>query len=82
MKVSVIIPVYNVKLYLEHCVQSVLRQTYKDLELSFVDDFNADGSCEMCDNIATSIFSAQIRDTLGTAYNTLIRSRQSQKQRF
>ena len=30
MKISVVIPVYNVMLYLERCVQSVIRQTYKD----------------------------------------------------
>ena len=33
MTVSVIIPVYNVKPYLERCVQSVQNQTYKDLEI-------------------------------------------------
>ncbi len=53
MKVSVVIPVYNVKPYLERCVQSVLRQTYKDLEIILVDDGSTDGSGEMCDDIAT-----------------------------
>ena len=52
MKVSVVIPVYNVKPYLERCVQSVLRQTYKDLEIILVDDGSTDGSSEICNQIA------------------------------
>lgn len=54
MKVSVIIPVYNVKPYLERCVQSVLRQTHKDLEIILVDDGSTDGSSELCDHLASS----------------------------
>ena len=53
MKVSVVIPVYNVKPYLERCVQSVLRQTYKELDIILVDDGSTDGSGELCDQIAT-----------------------------
>lgn len=52
MIVSVVIPVYNVKLYLERCVQSVLCQTYRDLEIILVDDGSTDGSGELCDTIA------------------------------
>lgn len=54
MKVSVIIPVYNVRLYLERCVQSVIRQTYKDLEIILVDDGSKDNSGELCDQLALS----------------------------
>ena len=54
MKVSVVIPVYNVRLYLERCVQSVLRQTYKDLEIILVDDGSKDDSGKLCDQLALS----------------------------
>lgn len=52
MTVSVIIPVYNVKSYLERCVHSVQNQTYKDLEIILVDDGSTDGSGDLCDQIA------------------------------
>lgn len=53
LKVSVIIPVYNVKPYLERCVQSVLKQTYKNLEIILVDDGSTDGGGELCDQLAS-----------------------------
>lgn len=53
MKVSVVIPVYNVMPYLERCVMSVLNQTYKDLEIILVDDGSKDDSGKLCDELAT-----------------------------
>lgn len=53
MKLSVIIPVYNVRNYLERCVQSVLRQTFKELEIILVDDGSTDGSGDLADQIAS-----------------------------
>lgn len=53
MKVSIIIPVYNVIPYLERCVLSVLSQTYRDFEMILVDDGSTDDSGIMCDELAT-----------------------------
>ena len=47
--VSVIIPVYNVEQYLDKCVQSVINQTYKNIEVILVDDGSPDNCPKMCD---------------------------------
>ncbi len=52
MRFSVVIPVYNVKEYLEKCVQSVLAQRCGDYEVILVDDGSTDGSGALCDEIA------------------------------
>lgn len=49
--VSVIIPVYNVECYLERCVESVIKQTYKNLEIILVNDGSTDSSLELCQNL-------------------------------
>lgn len=46
--VSVIIPVYNVKPYLDRCMQSVINQTYRNLEILLINDGSTDGSAEKC----------------------------------
>ncbi len=50
--VSVIVPVYNVEHLLERCVDSILGQTKKDLEIILVDDGSTDGSGGLCDAYA------------------------------
>lgn len=50
--VSIIVPVYKTKAYLERCVKSVLNQTYTDWELLLVDDGSPDESGELCDILA------------------------------
>ena len=51
--ISVIIPIYKVEEYLDRCVQSVRKQTYKNLEIILVDDGSPDNCCTMCDNYAS-----------------------------
>lgn len=47
--ISVIIPVYNVKNYLDACMECVCKQTYKNLEIVIIDDGSNDSSGQMCD---------------------------------
>lgn len=49
-KVSIIVPVYNVEKYLDRCMQSLLGQTLKELEIILVDDGSPDNSPALCDN--------------------------------
>lgn len=52
MKISVVVPVYNVERFLPRCVQSLLAQTFTDWEMILVDDGSTDGSGALCDHYA------------------------------
>lgn len=47
--VSVIVPVYQVELYLERCIESILKQTLEYIEILLIDDGSRDGSPQICD---------------------------------
>lgn len=47
--ISIIVPVYNVEKYLNRCVESIVNQTYKNLEIILIDDGSPDNCPKMCD---------------------------------
>ena len=51
-RISIIVPVYKVEKYLDKCVQSVINQTYGNIEIILVDDGSPDACPAMCDNYA------------------------------
>lgn len=53
-KVSIVIPIYNVKDYMAASVQSAINQTEQDIEVILVDDGSTDGSQQLCDQYAES----------------------------
>ncbi len=59
-KVAIIVPIYNVEKYLKDCLDSLINQTYKNLEIVLVDDGSTDKSIE----IAKAYFDKDCRITL------------------
>ena len=47
--ISIIVPVYNVEKYLNRCIDSIINQTYKNIEIILVDDGSTDQSSIICD---------------------------------
>ena len=50
--VSIVIPIYNVEKYVEKCLETVINQTYKNLEIIIINDGSTDGSGEICRRIS------------------------------
>ena len=50
--VSVVVPIYNVEQYLTKCIESIINQTYKNLEIFLIDDGSTDESGKICDRYA------------------------------
>ena len=48
--ISIIVPVYNVEDYIEECLESLVKQTYKNLEIILIDDWSTDNSGKICDD--------------------------------
>lgn len=75
MKISIVVPVYNVEKYLQQCVESLLNQTYSNTEIVLVDDGSKDSSGQICDEFAHK-YSDKIKavhkknEGLGYARNT------------
>lgn len=51
--ISIICPIYNIALYLPKCIQSIIGQTYSNLQIILVDDGSTDGSAKICDKYAS-----------------------------
>lgn len=50
--ISIIVPIYNVEKYLDKCIESIIEQTYNNLEIILVDDGSPDNCAEICDEYA------------------------------
>ena len=58
--ISVIVPVYNVEQYLPKCLDSILEQTFKDLEILLIDDGSTDDTCVICNQYAKKDFRIKV----------------------
>lgn len=73
--VSIVVPVYNVECYLDRCLESIVNQTYPDIEIILVDDCSPDGSPALCDEWARRdprihVIHKPVNQGLGMARNT------------
>ena len=69
-KVSIIIPVYNVEKYIEKCIESIINQTYKDVEIICVNDGSTDNSLTILENYASKDYRIKIinQDNKGVGF--------------
>ncbi|EAJ6226790.1 glycosyltransferase, partial [Campylobacter coli] len=74
IKVSIIVPVYNVEKYLRQCLDSIIDQTLEEIEIILIDDGSTDGSGSICDEYAAMdnriVLIHKENAGLGAAYNT------------
>ena len=74
IKVSVVVPVYNREKYFRQCVDSIVAQTLKEIEIILVDDGSTDGSPAICDEYAAKDPRVKVihkqNAGMGVAYNT------------
>ena len=82
MKISIIIPIYNVAPYVERCLYSALNQSYEDIELVLVDDCGTDNSMNIVSEVVEkyvgnkkiSLFKHEHNLGLSAARNTGIKN--------
>lgn len=78
--VTIIVPVYNVEKYIYECVDSLIKQTYKNIEIILIDDGSKDKSGTICDNYAASDARIKVihkqNEGLGFARNTGLKAAQ------
>lgn len=69
-KLSIVVPVYNIEKYLKECVDSIINQTFTDLEIILVDDGSTDSSGAICDEYAVKDKRVKVihQENLGPAY--------------
>ena len=48
--ISVVVPIYNVEKYLNECIESIVNQTYNNLEIILVNDGSTDNCAKICDD--------------------------------
>ena len=56
--VSIIVPVYQVEAYIDQCLESIIKQTYKNIEIYLVDD----GSSDKCPQICDKFYGCRIKE--------------------
>ena len=54
--ISIVVPIYNVENYLERCIESLILQDYKNIEIILVDDGSTDNSSDICKKYLKDIF--------------------------
>lgn len=60
LQFSIIIPIYNVEKYLERCIESVINQTYSNIEIILVDDGSSDNCPQICDEYREKDFRIKV----------------------